>query len=194
MIKIHYLTIPGRPVSQKNSKRIAVNKKTGKRFPISSESVRAWRKSARVCLRSQWPRKSLTGPLGASVRVFFGLRQARMDLDNSLPAVLDALEDAGVVANDNDFTYLELTRLKDPKTPGLRWISMSEEMHDILHDAIRVLVEIEYVGPPKFQCCPFCFTVKGQGHYDGCALQRVLSRTQQYTERGNDETECEARQ
>ncbi len=91
-----------------------------------SKRYTGWRK--RFCLMAQgsWkdtfenslPKSPLTGPLHIIVMVYTKSGKMRPDLDNVGAACLDALQDAGVIANDRDARRLEFILDKD-KTPGI---------------------------------------------------------------------------
>lgn len=97
--------IPGRPVSQKNSKIVSVSP-SGRPTIRSSDEVRRWREGAVVYLREQMIRAGTMYSLGSekqalevSVVCHFDEGQ-RIDVDNAGACVLDALQDAQVISND----------------------------------------------------------------------------------------------
>jgi Holliday junction resolvase RusA-like endonuclease len=108
-------TIHGRPVSQKNAKQIMRNG-NGRPFIGSDRKVKAWHKAAAIQLREQIEAMGgvrtilASEPTRVCVDVYQGARQS-IDLDNAVQAPLDALQAAGVFANDYCVTRLECTRI-----------------------------------------------------------------------------------
>lgn len=96
-------TISGDTPSQKNSKQILVNRRTGARFISSSAHVKAWQSAALWELRSvalpNW-----TYPLSATLLFYFSNKR-RHDLDNCTSSVLDILVKAEIIKGD-DYTCL----------------------------------------------------------------------------------------
>lgn len=87
--------------SQKNSKEISINRKTGQRFVRSNDRVLAWKKDAIAQLQTQWIGLRMTGyPISVAVTVYFDNKR-RHDLDNVLGGVMDALVAAGIIEDDN---------------------------------------------------------------------------------------------
>lgn len=94
------LVIPGNVPSQKNSKQIAINNRTGKRFVRSSSRVTAWKTYAIHELRGQFAGLQVTGsPIQLFLSFYFD-NSRRHDLDNAAAGVMDALVKAGVLADD----------------------------------------------------------------------------------------------
>lgn len=91
------LVLTGQTPSQKNSKQILTNRRTGRPFISSNERVKAWQASAQAELIAQnW---RVTG----KVRVYYHFYvkdNVRRDLDNMIASVNDALQAAGVVEDD----------------------------------------------------------------------------------------------
>lgn len=94
------LVIPGNPVSQKNEKRMAINRSTGKYFPVSSRNVQEWKKLAIAGLRQQFVGLRITDYPIAVTLVFFYDNKRRHDLDNAAGGVMDALSQAEVITDD----------------------------------------------------------------------------------------------
>lgn len=91
------LVINGQTPSQKNSKNILVNRKTGRPFISSNERVKSWQASAKLELTAQnW---RVTGRVKAYYH-FYVKDNVRRDLDNMIASVNDALQAAGVVEDD----------------------------------------------------------------------------------------------
>ena len=95
------LVISGDVPSQKNSKEIAVNRRTGQRFVRSNDRVLSWKKEAVTQLKEQFKGFEVTDyPISLSL-VFFWSNHRRHDLDNGAAGVLDSLTSAGVIEDDN---------------------------------------------------------------------------------------------
>ena len=111
------LVILGKPVSQKNDKRIV---RSGNRtFIASSKKVLTWKSDAVRQLEEQWAgRQCIDGGIELSVDVisYLGKRQ-RTDVDNLAAGPLDSLEKAGIIANDYWIKKLLCERLKDDSNP-----------------------------------------------------------------------------
>ncbi len=99
-------TLTGRPHSKKNSRNIFVNKKTGKIVNIPNENFDRFKTD---CL---WQLKEvLTDPGSVSLFPISGpceiltdfLIKGKMNLDadNAHTSILDILQDAGIIKNDN---------------------------------------------------------------------------------------------
>lgn len=114
--------LPGRPVSQKNSKRIA--HAGGRTFLRSSDDVLAWREQAALVLRRQMmlngPLRALgekREPLDVSITCHLDKGQS-MDPDNAVGAPLDALQDAMVIADDRFIEDLHVAMRRGISEPG----------------------------------------------------------------------------
>jgi len=110
-------SVLGPPVTKKNSQRVFRNRKTGKPFIVQSKQAKAWETSAVLQLRAAWRgRAPLTGQVSMAA-VFYRTRRVG-DLGNFLAAVCDAIERAGIVANDKQIVRFDGSRLDaDPKNP-----------------------------------------------------------------------------
>jgi Holliday junction resolvase RusA-like endonuclease len=97
------LVILGRPATKKNSMRLV---QTGSRtVPIPSKVNVAWTNDAIRQLREQYagPRGALPplrGPVSVSYRFILRSTQWEGDADNYMAATNDALQKAGVIADD----------------------------------------------------------------------------------------------
>lgn len=113
------LTVPGRIRGKKNRARIIRNRRTGALGLIQEKESVAWERAAVALLRAQWaPRPALAVPLRLVCQVRIHPQQ-RGDLTNYLSAASDALEKAGVVANDRLFVHITATRTTDRQNPGV---------------------------------------------------------------------------
>ncbi len=113
-----FLTIVGRPVTKKNSlRRLQRGVRT---FTVPSAAHETWVGHAVPQLQAQWNgalrdydgdlRAAMAGPVNLSAQVFRDRDVG--DLGNYLAAVCDALEGAGVVADDKLIQGFDGSRLK----------------------------------------------------------------------------------
>jgi Holliday junction resolvase RusA-like endonuclease len=106
--------IEGKPLSVNNTKA-AVNVR-GKLRMITTAKARTWKTAAAWSLRAQRGTiPTITGPCTLTIRVF--LPTAAGDVDNYLKAILDALQDAKVFANDRQVQGIQATKEKDKDRP-----------------------------------------------------------------------------
>lgn len=94
----------GQCVAQKNDKTIAINRRTGKRFPMTSKVVKEWQDSASEQL------SVLDGSFEGRVQIdymFYVKDNRPRDIDNMICTVNDALVKAGIIKNDS-WQFLEI--------------------------------------------------------------------------------------
>lgn len=92
--------ITGNPVTKKNSQQMAVNRKTGKQFPVQSKSYRAYEKSAKQQIEAK--KGIYWGDRPCNLKVVYYMETHRkVDLTNLLGATCDILVKSGVIADDN---------------------------------------------------------------------------------------------
>jgi Holliday junction resolvase RusA-like endonuclease len=116
-INIKFIVL-GRPVSQKNSKRVGF-KKGGKGFLWTPKNIKDWKTSAIQQLADQWGDQDPIPSgveLQAEIVSFLGKGQS-IDSDNLAAGPLDAMEKAGVYKNDYWVKRTISDRMKDPKNP-----------------------------------------------------------------------------
>jgi len=116
----HLLIATGKPIPQG---RLRVPRWGKPYYPKTSQ---AYRDLIAGQFRAAWDRPAITEPVAMLIR-YSGLRR-NADPDNLLKMVLDALQDAGVIAND-----------KWPALPDLRIVAVEGEP--------RVEVEITSARP-----------------------------------------------
>lgn len=97
--KTMQITILGQCPPQKNDKKIAINSRTGKRFPITGAKTKEWQQSAHVQLTTQY-KGQFEGRAGISY-MFYVKDNRRRDWDNMVATVNDALVKAGVLSDDS---------------------------------------------------------------------------------------------
>lgn len=95
-----YLVITGQTPSQKNRKRIAINRATGRPFIVSDKVTQIWQASAAAQLHNQGNPYGGTYPTQI-VCVFYRVNKRRYDLDNAYGSVADALVRAEVIVDDS---------------------------------------------------------------------------------------------
>ncbi len=92
------ITLLGQTPSQKNSKQMALNRATGKLFPVSNPIVKAWQKDVAKQLLQ------FSGMADGKVCIsyqFYCLVFLRRDIDNLIASVNDALVHAGLIKDDS---------------------------------------------------------------------------------------------
>lgn len=95
------LLISGSVPSQKNRKKVYINRATGKPFIASAPEVKQWRKHAVFELQQQFKGLKVTGfPIGVSIVLYYDSKR-RKDLDNSLASIMDALTTAEILPDDS---------------------------------------------------------------------------------------------
>lgn len=94
----HY-TIPGAPITKKNSQRIFRNPKTGKPFITRSAAYEDFEAAASYYLQPK-PPNPIDSPVTVRCLYYMPTRR-RVDLTNLLEATHDILVHCGVLADDN---------------------------------------------------------------------------------------------
>ena len=92
------ITILGSVPAQKNDKRMAINRKTGKHFPVTSKAVKEWQKSAALQLMQY------KGQAEVKVSIFYMFYvpdNRQRDSDNMVCSVNDALVKSGLLKSDS---------------------------------------------------------------------------------------------
>ena len=90
------ISIPLVIPSQKNLKRVAYNRRTGKPFILSDDRVHEWRKRASVYL----PKDSFKGKVSIDFE-FTHKDKRRKDLDNEISSLLDLLVLSKIIEDDS---------------------------------------------------------------------------------------------
>lgn len=110
--------IRGRPVSQKNSKRI-FRSAEGKPFISSNQGVKDWMRDAVIQLQNQYlGQKCFECEVEVQILAILDKGQ-RGDVDNLATAPLDALQKAKVIKNDSLVRRLVIEKARDPDWPRL---------------------------------------------------------------------------
>lgn len=90
--------------SQKNSKRIAINKRTGRPFVMSDQRIKDWRNQASVFL----PNENVKGRVEIEFN-FTHKDKRRHDLDNEVSSLLDLFVLNGLIEDDSCFIVNKIT-------------------------------------------------------------------------------------
>ena len=120
-MKTFSCTLPLGVPSLKNNKRILTNRATGKPFIASSTANKSWRKDAVLILRAYRNAQIGVGNCftECDVSLFVTDKSKRKyDLSNKAETIMDALVDAGVIADDNRFC-VRCLHLLNRKTPNI---------------------------------------------------------------------------
>jgi len=128
------LTIPGDPSGARinQARRATIVRKGGRAIPGTrpSTTAKSWAQVATLELRSQWrqvSRDPLIGPVDLEVRTHWprlrrkgpAAGQPTGDVDATAKAVLDALQRAGVLADDAQVQRLTLVNMYDAQRPRI---------------------------------------------------------------------------
>lgn len=97
MVKIKF-TLPGRPITKKNSQNIGFNKKTGRLFIIQSKQYKEYEAKAGYYIPFKW--QMIETPVNVKCLYYMPTR-GKVDLTNLLEATDDILVHYGVIKDDN---------------------------------------------------------------------------------------------
>lgn len=107
-------TITGEPHSKANSRKVAMNRATGRKLYIKSQGARDYCASfASQMICKTKPEKPLECKLILVCKIFYAFR--RKDLDESL--IMDCLEKTRVIKNDNLIEQKHIYREADKNNP-----------------------------------------------------------------------------
>lgn len=94
------ITIPGRPITKKNSMQIAYNKATGRMFVRPSEAFQDYQETAGWYLRGPLVMAKLDARYNVKC-VYYMPTRHKVDLGNLLAGTCDILVHYGVLSDDN---------------------------------------------------------------------------------------------
>ncbi len=95
------LVVKGNVKAKKNNKTMAVNKRTGKMFPMTDPKTTEYIKDAVQQLKDQFAGYKISNyPINVQM-VFFYPTKHRKDIDNSMSTILDCMKTAGVIEDDD---------------------------------------------------------------------------------------------
>lgn len=89
--------------AQKNEKRIAINKRTGKRFPMTDPKTKLWQQGALLEAQA-WKNRHMPEPLDekvCAIYMFYVKDNRRRDIDNMIASCNDVLVKAGIIQDDS---------------------------------------------------------------------------------------------
>ncbi len=92
------IILTGRPITKKNSQRIALTK-TGKRFIIQSKQYLTYENDCLWQLKTEYRGETITNQINLQA-LYYMPTKARPDLNNLLQATCDILQKAKVISND----------------------------------------------------------------------------------------------
>ena len=94
------LTLTGQTPAQKNSKQMALNRKTGAMFPVSNPIVKRWQTAVAKELAMLYQRDTFTDRVVITY-MFYVQDNRRRDIDNMIASVNDALVKGGILLDDS---------------------------------------------------------------------------------------------
>lgn len=103
-------TITGRPVSKKNSPRIFRN--GGRTVRLPSEAYGRFHEDALWQLKGKTPREPYPGDVAIEIDLYIKGR-LRQDWDNAAASIGDVLQDAGVIADDDQIVHGTVIKHRD---------------------------------------------------------------------------------
>ena len=105
-MKTLVFNLPIVPRSKKNSRNIFCNKKTGKWFPGKSKTLREYENALDLLIMAQKNTQGLREPISTPCHIAMRFETKgvmRLDGDNAMQGVWDAMQKCGVVVNDKLF-------------------------------------------------------------------------------------------
>lgn len=95
-----HLVLTGQTPAQKNSKQMALNRRTGAMFPVSNPIVKRWQTAVAKELAMLYQRDTFTEPV-TIVYKFYVQDNRRRDIDNMIASINDAIVKAGIIQDDS---------------------------------------------------------------------------------------------
>lgn len=95
------LVIRGNVKAKKNNKTMALNRKTGKMFPMTDKATTDYMKDAVLQLKKQFAGYQITHYPVEIQMIFYYQHKHRKDLDNSATTILDCMTQAGILEDDD---------------------------------------------------------------------------------------------
>lgn len=102
------LVIHGNVKAKKNNKTMAVNRRTGKMFPMTDKATTDYMKDAVRQLKEQFVGLKITEYPIAVQMVFYYPTKHRKDIDNSMSTILDCMKTADIIEDDDCLHVNEL--------------------------------------------------------------------------------------
>ena len=106
--------------AQKNQKVMAINRRTGKPFPMTSKNVAKWKSDANDLL-DLLEIKEIVGPVEIDLN-FVHKDKRKRDIDNEVSTVLDLLKNRKIIEDDNCFVLKKIVAQFDgvsKENPGV---------------------------------------------------------------------------
>ena len=102
------LTLSGQTPSQKNAKHIAINKRTGQRFPMTDPAVKQWQLGAMMeaMVAKNKYRPNYTDKVYVTY-MFYVKDNRRRDIDNMIASCDDRVVKSGIIKDDS-WKYLAI--------------------------------------------------------------------------------------
>lgn len=95
------LVVMGNVKAKKNNKTMALNRKTGKMFPMTDKATTEYMKDAVRQLKEQFEGYRVAEyPISVQM-VFYYPTKHRKDIDNSASTILDCMKTAGIIEDDD---------------------------------------------------------------------------------------------
>lgn len=95
------LIIAGNVKAKKNNKTMAVNRRTGKMFPMTDKATTEYMKSAVKQMKNQFAGLKVTHyPISVQMSFYYATEH-RKDIDNSASTILDCMKEAGIIVDDD---------------------------------------------------------------------------------------------
>lgn len=95
------LVVHGNVKAKKNNKTMALNRKTGKMFPMTDKATTEYMKDAVQQLKDQFEGYRISNYPILVQMVFFYETKHRKDIDNSASTILDCMKTAGIIEDDD---------------------------------------------------------------------------------------------
>lgn len=102
------LVVRGNVKAKKNNKTMAINRRTGKMFPMTDKATTVYIKDAVNQLKEQFTGLKISQyPINVQM-VFYYPTKHRKDIDNSMSTILDCMKTAGIIEDDDVIHVNEL--------------------------------------------------------------------------------------
>lgn len=102
------LVVYGNVKAKKNNKTMAVNRRTGKMFPMTDKATTEYIKSAIIQLKEQFTGCRISNYPILVQMIFYYPTKHRKDIDNSASTILDCMKTAGIIEDDDVLHVNEL--------------------------------------------------------------------------------------
>jgi len=110
------LVVYGKVPSKSSSRRIIINRRTGRPMVISSKKTLMYEKDFAKQVTSQYKNK-FNPDDRLKVSINWYSNNFKQDIDNIPKVILDNCEKNDIIYNDNRVDFLQITRIIDKKNP-----------------------------------------------------------------------------